>query len=342
MKYDQFEVEDFLNDEFFIQWVKHPGDETDHFWLKWIGEHPEKLHLIQKAREIILFIDYKDKSVLSDKYYMDLYENIVEKSNITIPDHEVKFPWKNWHKVAAILIVVVSSVYCLRHFLSNDKMISSSDVPEMITKCNPSGQKTGFRLPDGTVVYLNASSKLTYPSVFKEDERRVSMKGEAYFDVAEDKERPFIIETGDDIIKVLGTSFNLVHSNNELKVALVKGSVAYEDAEGNTVRIKPNQMLVKDKNGKVSKTPFDMLEVTGWKDKYLIFKDDGFVELSSKLEKWFGVKIVSDLKVDSTWSYSGVYHDKSLEYVLEGISIASDFDFKINQKKITITNPNNK
>jgi hypothetical protein len=96
MKYKDFDIEDFLNDEFFIQWVKHPGDETDHFWLKWIAKNPDKMLVIQKAREIILFVDYKNREELPDQVYMDLYENIVSKSR-QVDSEGWKFCWKGWN-----------------------------------------------------------------------------------------------------------------------------------------------------------------------------------------------------------------------------------------------------
>ena len=110
IKYIDFEIEDFLNDEFFIQWVKNPGEETNHFWLKWIENNPDRRPILQKAREIIAMIDYKERYVLSDQVYMDLYENIVEKSHQTRPDGRY-FQWSGWHKAAAILFLVFSTVY---------------------------------------------------------------------------------------------------------------------------------------------------------------------------------------------------------------------------------------
>ncbi|MDN3670438.1 FecR domain-containing protein [Echinicola jeungdonensis] len=336
MKYTEFDIEDFLNDEFFIQWVKHPGDETDHFWLKWMNENPEKRNVIQKAREVIMIVDYKSRNVLSDKAYMDLFENILEKSP-EIATHERKFFWRGWHKVAAILIFVFSSVYCLQYFLVKNPENLVKPV-EMVSKYNPVGQKSKFRLPDGTIVHLNADSKLLFPRHFVGQERRVRMEGEAYFEVKEDKEKPFIIETGENQIKVLGTSFNLVN-DGYLSVALVSGKVAVEDEKGEIITLLPSEMLVKSKTGAISKTSFDPLEIAGWKDQYLIFKNNTLDEVVEKLEKWYGVKVHSELKLEENWSYSGVYHDKSLEYVLDGISIASEFSYSIDNNKVTISNP---
>ena len=84
---------------------------------------------------------------------------------------------------------------------------------------------------------------------------------------------------------------------------------------------------------------FDPLEIFGWKDQYLIFKDDSYPEVIRKMETWFGVTINSTLKVDKGWAYSGSYHNKPLNQVLDGISISSEFDYKIKDKTVTISNP---
>ncbi|UZD22857.1 FecR domain-containing protein [Algoriphagus halophytocola] len=338
LKYRDFELEDFLNDEFFIQWVKNPGEETNHFWLKWIENNPDKRPLVQQAKEIITMVDYKERYVLSDQAYMDLYEDIVEKSHQRKSDGK-QFQWSGWHKTAAILLLVFSTVYGID--LLNKRNQPETEIAKTIswlTVDNPAGQKYRFQLPDGTLVHLNASSKIEYPETFDENHRTIRMQGEAYFDVKKDASRPFIIEDEQNQIKVLGTSFNLKNTG-DFELALVEGKVEVADASGDVITLMPNEMLIKEKNGKVSKTGFNPLEVLGWRDQYLIFKDDSFDEVIAKLENWFGVDIQTDLKVDSNWSYSGVYHNKPVNYVLDGISISSEFTYTINKNTVTISNP---
>ena len=339
-KYRDFEIEDFLNDEFFILWVKNPDEETNHFWLKWIDNNPDKRPLVQKSREIIALVGYKEKYVLSDHAYMDLYEDIVEKSHQRKAG-STQFQWSGWHKTAAIILMVFTTVYSI-DFLNkrNQPEIEITQAVKWLTIDNPAGQKYRFQLPDGTLVHLNASTKIEYPETFDDSHRTVRLRGEAYFDVKKDTSRPFIIEDDQNQIKVLGTSFNLKNTGN-FELALVEGKVEVADAKGDVITVLPNEMLVKEKNGKVSKTGFDLMEVLGWKDQYLIFKDDSFYEVIDKLEKWFGVDIQTDLKVDSNWSYSGVYHNKPVNYVLDGISISSEFSYTIKNNTITISNPQN-
>ncbi|SFU13957.1 protein of unknown function [Algoriphagus locisalis] len=337
-KYIDFEIEDFLNDEFFIQWVKNPGEETNHFWLKWIENNPERRPILQKSKEIIAMIDYKERYVLSDQAYMDLYEDIVEKSHQQRADGS-HFQWSGWHKTAAILFLVFSTVYGIDVLNKRNQVESKNQhVTTWLTVDNPAGQKYKFQLPDGTRVHLNAASSIEYPQSFDGEKRTVRMKGEAFFDVKTDPNRPFIIEIDNSQVTVLGTSFNL-KNEEDFELALVEGKVEVADSTGGIITVLPNEMLIKRKNGEVSKGAYDPLEVFGWREQYLIFKDDSYPEVIEKLEEWFGVTIESTLKVDKDWSYSGQYHNKPLNQVLEGISISSDFQYKINNKSITISNP---
>lgn len=338
MKYVDFEVIDFLNDEFFIQWVKNPGEETNHFWLKWIQNNPDKKHIVQKAREIIGMIDYKSRYTLSDQAYMDLYEDIVEKSHQVRPAGR-HFQWSGWHKTAAILFLVFSTVSGIK-FISNKNSDQTKQSIETtwLSVNNPAGQKYKFKLSDGSLVHLNAESSIEYPETFDAAHRTVRMTGEAFFDVERDESRPFIIQTENNQVKVLGTSFNL-KNGEDFELALVEGKVEVEDPTGDVISLLPNEMLIKSKNGEVSKTNFDPMEVFGWRDQYLIFKDDNYSDVIEKLESWFGVTINSKLTVDKNWSYSGRYHNKSLNHVLDGISISSEFKYKIDNKIVTISNP---
>src|SRR5690606_24186830 len=189
----------------------------------------------------------------------------------------------------------------------NDDQEQKLEVTTWLSFDNPAGQKYKFKLPDGTIVHMNAESSIEYPEEFEENQRLIKMSGEAYFDVNTDPSRPFIIQVKSDQVKVLGTSFNL-KSTEKFELALVEGKVEVEDATGEVITLLPNEMLTKDKNGKVTKTAFDPMEMFGWKDQYLIFKDNTYPEVIRKMEVWFGVKISSNLKVDKGWSYSGSYH----------------------------------
>src|SRR5690606_25765847 len=133
---------------------------------------------------------------------------------------------------------------------------------EVITlkKANPAGKKSRITLSDGTTIYLNAESEISYSAGFSDSVRRLSLRGEAFFEVAKES-RPFVVETQGTKIRVLGTSFNVNQKENgSLTVALVSGKVRINDAQGNQLNLEPNEMMVKEQDGGLRKTHFDPLE----------------------------------------------------------------------------------
>jgi ferric-dicitrate binding protein FerR (iron transport regulator) len=128
--------------------------------------------------------------------------------------------------------------------------------------------------------------------------------------------------------------------NGPLLVALVTGKVRINDQQGNQVNLKPLEMMVMEKGGSLYKTVFDPLEITAWKDKVIVFKSSTFSEVKDKIEDWFGVKIRLKGKINSDWTYSGIYKDETLENVLRGIFLTSGLEYKIEYKdSVVITNP---
>ena len=343
MKYAEYDIDDFLTDEFFIQWVKQPNENNRHFWEKWLDQHPEKRDVVMQAVSIISSVHCQEKHVMGDRLYVEVFENILKADKeikYLAPNHRhwhFSFPWRG---VAASLLILfcLGMVYqLLRVPQLNDEAFKSG--PIFISKSNPAGKKSIITLSDGSKIYLNAESEIRYASEFSDSLRLVSLKGEAYFEVQKE-ERPFVVEIEETKIKVLGTSFNVNQkSNGSLTVALVSGKVRINDKQGNQMHLEPSQMMVKEKDGNLRKTSFDPLEVTGWKDKVLVFRKSSLSEVRGKLENWFGVKVQLNGQIDSEWSYSGIYKDETLENVLRGLSLTSGLNYQVEDRNVIISNP---
>ncbi|RPA68262.1 FecR family protein [Cyclobacteriaceae bacterium YHN15] len=345
MKFKDYDIEHFLTDEFFIQWVKNPNENNQHFWEKWISEHPEKRRVVQQAASIIRSIQSDQNTGISDALYVDMFENIIKAEEKKEP---VKFkpdesnPWISIFSIRKIAAAVVLG-FCI--WISYDVMIKGvkiqTEIPQtlIVSRSNPAGKKSIISLSEGTKIHLNGESKIAYPEVFEKGLRTVELEGEAYFEVAKDG-RPFIVSVGDNAINVLGTSFNVRQNGaGGLAVALVEGKVKVNDRLGNQVLLNPNEMLVIEETGKFYKSDFDLMEIIGWKDMYLIFNSDSFEEAKSKIENWYGVEIEVKGKISETWVYSGQYKEESLENVLRGISLTSGLKYSIKGRKVIITKP---
>ncbi|GAB3664418.1 hypothetical protein GCM10028791_40100 [Echinicola sediminis] len=335
MKYVNYNIEDFLTDEFFVKWVKSPDEDTEHFWRKWLENHPHKMDMVLKAYDIIQSIEYKREVEISNMVYTEMYEDIMNESSEDICKDRRSY-WGLVKNVAAVILVGMCIL--LSYNIIQDQSKEEVIELELVTKSNPSGRKSIISLSDGTTVHLNAVSSLTFPKSFKDSTRVVELQGEAFFDVAENSKKPFIIHSHGVKIKVLGTSFN-VKQNEKLEIALVSGKVSVEDDLGNKIMIAPNEMLTIEEKGRFSKSSFDPMETIGWKDKYLVFKKDCWKEVEDKIEKWYGMKILGGENLPKNWAYTGSYYHEPIERVMEGISITSDFSFEIKGDIVIIKNP---
>lgn len=341
-KFEDYEIEEFLSDEFFVQWVKNPEDNTTHFWEKWLATNPKKRQMVTEAAEIIRAIHYRPQPSLSDESYVELFENIVKAdSGSKAVDPRRTSKEEKWYsffsvrRVAALFLVGLLSWAVYTSWTN----LHEEGAPEIqwITKANPKGQKTSIRLKDGTLIHLNSNTTLSYPENFSDTRREVRLEsGEAFFDVQKET-RPFSVVMPQAEIEVLGTRFNVNRqTDRRLAVALVEGSVKVKDTLGNQVMLSPSEMLQMAEDGKLEKSSFDIQEIVGWKDKYLVFKNDNFETVISKLENWYGVDVETEGTFPKDWAYSGIYFDESLENTLEGISQTSGIHYSIDNKTVTI------
>src|SRR5690606_29651739 len=309
MKYTEYDIDDFLTDEFFIQWVKQPNENNRHFWRRWLEQHPEKRSVVMAAVSIINSVHYKERAVMEDSRYVEIFENILKADKDLKVSEGKQWNWHfsfSWRRVAASILILYS-VGLVYQTIQTQSDSSGSSLQEtvIIKKSTPAGKKSIVTLMDGTTIYLNAESEINYASAFSDSLRWVSLKGEAFFEVAQEA-RPFVVEIGQTRVRVLGTSFNInQRQNGVLTVALVSGKVSINDQQGNQIELSPSQMMVREEDGRMRKTTFDPLEVTGWKDKVLVFRKSSLTEVKQKVEIWFGVKVELRGKLDRDWSYSG-------------------------------------
>lgn len=178
---------------------------------------------------------------------------------------------------------------------------ATSGEPEMKTISTPRGKDYELVLSDGTVVLLNADSKITFPTRFTGNCRTVKLVGEAYFKVSKNKHRPFIVETGNLYTKVLGTEFNLkAYPHSDVNVTLIKGSVAV-NAEGKEVMLKPGENAEYSENKDIEVTTVDTEGYIQWKDGYFYFDNVPLIDVVRDLGRWYNVNI--EIRNNSLMSY---------------------------------------
>ncbi|SKB84486.1 FecR family protein [Sphingobacterium nematocida] len=214
------------------------------------------------------------------------------------------------------------------------KILDATKDIQYATLQTPRGGQYRLTLPDGSKVILNAESTLRYPNSFVNlKNREVSLSGEAYFEVAKDKQHPFIVLSAQQKIEVLGTHFNVSSYHNEetTLTTLVEGSVRV-----NNSILKPNQQSVL-KEGQIRIREVDVEQAIAWKNGYLMFDDEPLYSIMQKIERWYDVEVVYAPGVDQTKRYGGgVSRYDAISKVLDKLKLTGSVHFKIEGRKITV------
>lgn len=237
---------------------------------------------------------------------------------------------KKFLRIAAAILLPLCCVWLLAQKYSRGE--------ELVTVETQLGVKKIITLADGSVVKLHSGSSLTYPKHFG-DTRELTLKGEAFFEVAKDSLRPFIVHTGKVSTQALGTSFNISYENKDstISIALATGLVKVAHNSADDTRqlalLQPGQQLIYHKQAKSFKvSDFDREKVLSWKEGVLHFNDASLSEVVEELERWYGVqiKVESQSTEDSAtrWHYTGKYDQQSLEAVLQGISFVKKISYR--------------
>lgn len=210
----------------------------------------------------------------------------------------------------------------------------------------PAGGQYQVRLPDGTKVWLNAASSLTFPTKFAKLERRVMLSGEAYFEVAKDKRHPFIVKTEQQEVEVLGTHFNInsYQDEPELKTTLLEGSVKVVPASlslnGNSqlhdIILKPGEQAVNSGAGIMVKQ-IDAQSAIDWKNGDFIFNGETLESIMRKVSRWYNVQIIYEDQNLKKQSFGGeVSRFANVSEVLEVLELTGFAHFKIEGRRIII------
>ena len=166
------------------------------------------------------------------------------------------------------------------------------------TITTPKGGTYQIVLPDGSKVWLNAASSISFPAMFANNERKVKISGEVYFEVEKDKTRPFLVQFGDAEIEVFGTSFNIKAYQDETssQTTLIEGSIALKNGKESR-RLLPGQQTDITQNGRLFTESVDVNEATAWKDGLFFFKDADVETVMRQVARWYDVDISYEGKI---------------------------------------------
>lgn len=222
------------------------------------------------------------------------------------------------------------------------KFITSGYVVNTIQ--TPKGGKYQVRLPDGSKVWLNSASTLRYPTVFAGHERKVHLKGEAYFEIAPNKKKPFRVESDNQVVEVLGTHFNINSYDDEdyVKTTLLEGSVkvilnSKANSVTNTRLLKPGeQSLTNSSRSGIRIENADTEKAIAWKNGYFKFKNTPIREIMREIERWYDVELIYEGKIPTDEFTGFISNDVKISAVLKIMEESGGVKFSVKGKKLKV------
>lgn len=360
MSKSEYRTEDFVLDPEFRKWVLANDLESKLYWEEFLRLNKNKVEEIEKARKIIINLSKKEfhlDEVQQDSLWnqinskIDRQEAIKKETKVVsldswtaIQHHKEKLESKRREKLKMTLVFSAASVAVLSlilwfnfYQLQQEKAIPPVEYETIEALA---GVKSSISLPDGTIVTLNSQSKVTYEKPFDREIREIALVGEAYFDVAKDTLRPFIVKTGPVSTQALGTEFNIqAYPEYPISISLIEGSVlvSNEEVVGLSEKLIPGEGILASLDNKLwQKDRFDLETTLAWMNKTLVFKNTPFKETIHSLEKWYGVEFKITGKMPEDVYITGKFKDESLKNILEGISYSTKYSYSIEGKTVNL------
>lgn len=315
----------------------------------------------QEQRRLDAIIQHSDevKNILSNVYHIWSENYFPDKNTELIAQKEVCE--RIWNKtfvqsrtprqrgkvirlsaIAAIIIALLTTLFMVE--FNNKVELPAVNEVSIIQKQTLPGQKSTITLKDGTVVWLNSGSSIKYWSDYNEKIRLIELEGQAFFEVFEDQNKPFLVKCGDLKIEALGTSFDVNgYRGAPIQVSLLTGSVQlsvpWQEQKPDKLILKPGEYSVIGENNQiVEKGNFDPYEVMSWKEGRLIFDNAKISEIIPKLELWYGVKINNNLRLNLNKPYTSTFERENLENILMNMGGVLNFSYEIKENNVTLIN----
>jgi transmembrane sensor len=225
------------------------------------------------------------------------------------------------------------------HALAANGAINADDnVPVYNTLTTPKGGEYQVVLPDGTKVWLNSASSIKYPTAFTGNERRVDLTGEAYFEVAKNKDKPFYVSIHNVEIRVLGTHFNIAaySDDNDITTTLLEGSVQVK-SKSNLSVIRPGyQAIVNNNTDFIKVKEANMEKVMAWKNGYFKFDDEDISDIMKKVSRWYDVDVEYRGNFNNMKFGGSHYRYKSINELLVHLEQIGKIHFKVAGRRIIV------
>ena len=276
-------------------------------WIKTSPENEDKFNSLRRIQDYFIWVD----------------------SNASTKNRRRRNIYYTMLQIAALFVLIFGAYKLFNPLLINgnsSEIIISSNLKSYTV---PSREFIQFTLEDGTKVWLNSKSTLTYDTLFSNNERLVTLEGEAFFDVASDVNKPFKVKIGDYVIEVTGTEFN-VNSYDHFETSLLSGSVTIiNEKSGNSIDLKPMESVREIDNVFVV-SPVNENDLL-WKKGILSINDKTIDEIIPILERYYEIQfVVENKKFDMNKKYTGKFRiEDGVEQILQILQIQNNISYRI-------------
>lgn len=297
-----------------------------------------------------------NKEIDADKAWAEIQKQLLfhDKKSRNILIYEIM-------RIAVVFVIALFLGGLGYYFIDQKKELIPE--PQFVEYVSPLGSRSFVKLVDGSKVWLNAGSTLKYKSSYGEDNRELQLTGEAFFEVAKNREIPFIVKTSEIDVIALGTKFNVKAYSEErtIETTLIEGSVRLESSTAifaDNLVLKPNEKAVFTKKNQpmdlvanhqqpkeiesTSKPKLEIIEsvepepIISWKDQRWVINNEKLEHLAIKLERRFDVNFIFDNDVLKEYSFRGTLEDETLEQIMEAIKFSSPIKYIIDKKTVYV------
>ena len=306
----------------------------------WIAASAENQQYFIRQREIWFSAVSREAASVYDKdKAFENFRNRVESQKEIQSTSRRGFSLSALWRYAAVVAIIIA-VGCISYWQGE---VNVKDTFADISVEAPLGSKTKLYLPDGTLVWLNAGSRMTYSQGFGVDNRKVELEGEGYFEVKRNEKIPFFVKTKDLQLQVLGTKFNFrdYPEDHEVVVSLLEGKVGLNNLlrEEKEAVLSPDERAVLNKaNGLLTVESVTASNASQWTDGYLFFDEELLPDIAKELERSYNVKIHIANDSSKTFRFYGnfVRREQNIQEVLEALASTEKMQYKIEERNITI------
>ena len=304
----------------------------------WIAASAENQQYFIRQREIWFSAVSREAASVYDKdKAFENFRNRVESQKEIQSTSRRGFSLSALWRYAAVVAIIIA-VGCISYWQGE---VNVKDTFADISVEAPLGSKTKLYLPDGTLVWLNAGSRMTYSQGFGVDNRKVELEGEGYFEVKRNEKIPFFVKTKDLQLQVLGTKFNFrdYPEDHEVVVSLLEGKVGLNNLlrEEKEAVLSPDAVLNKA-YGLLTVESVTASNASQWTDGYLFFDEELLPDIAKELERSYNVKIHIANDSLKTFRFYGnfVRREQNIQEVLEALASTEKMQYKIEERNITI------